>query len=497
MISLQDYNLASQGGHKGAYPGQANMSEAQIQDVVKALEATHLSGQGALDNNSASGAPLKVESLDRTLKHITFKESNIVVWKSIPKMAAYNTVEDYNQLTSYGQDAGGFNREGELPSEEDSTYVRRAQLVKYMGVTKAVTHPMTMVTPAHGPVIQREIMNGSLWLLRKLNKSLTTGDASIISEEFNGMYTQHKDNDAFLTFQQYLNSEVVIDLRGAKLSEGIIEQGAEAIVENFGVGTELFLPPKALSNFVTNFYSFKHIIPNTASLNNAQVGQRVNSFASQFGEVKLTWDIFLNKDSSKTSTSAATSNRAPAPPVATSVTSVAATVANSKWGAGDAGSYYYAVAAINRFGLSQLTVLNTGALNAIVANGAVDLAFSAGAGANPTSGYVIYRSNPSATSVANATFYPLFRISEAQRAAGYEGAAAGSVRDLNNFLPNTDQAFLIQNNDEVWAFRQLAPLMKMDLAIVSPAYRFMILLYGTPILFAPKKMVRFINIGEG
>ena len=38
--------------------------------------------------------------------------------------------------------------------------------------------------------------------------------------------------------------------------------------------------------------------------------------------------------------------------------------------------------------------------------------------------------------------------------------------------------------------------MKMDLAILSPAYRFMVLLYGTPFLYAPKKMVRLINIGR-
>ena len=38
--------------------------------------------------------------------------------------------------------------------------------------------------------------------------------------------------------------------------------------------------------------------------------------------------------------------------------------------------------------------------------------------------------------------------------------------------------------------------MKMDLAVISPAYRFMVLLYGTPLLFAPRKMVRFVNIGR-
>ena len=62
-------------------------------------------------------------------------------------------------------------------------------------------------------------------------------------------------------------------------------------------------------------------------------------------------------------------------------------------------------------------------------------------------------------------------------------------------MPNCDQALLMQFDNEVIEFAQLAPLMKMDLAMLSPAYRFMILLYGTPLLYAPKKIVRFINIG--
>ena len=67
---------------------------------------------------------------------------------------------------------------------------------------------------------------------------------------------------------------------------------------------------------------------------------------------------------------------------------------------------------------------------------------------------------------------------------------------MNRFIPNCDQAMVLQFDNEVIEFAQLAPLMKMDLALLSPAYRFMILLYGTPLLYAPKKMVRIINIGN-
>lgn len=113
---------------------------------------------------------------------------------------------------------------------------------------------------------------------------------------------------------------------------------------------------------------------------------------------------------------------------------------------------------------------------------------------NAATAFRIYRTKVGAT--ATGEFYPLFEVSVSEQTAGYDGAAAGLIRDLNHFLPDCDQAMLVQFDNEVVEFAQLAPLMKMDLAVLSPAFRFMVLLYGTPFLYAPKKMVRFINIGN-
>jgi hypothetical protein len=63
-------------------------------------------------------------------------------------------------------------------------------------------------------------------------------------------------------------------------------------------------------------------------------------------------------------------------------------------------------------------------------------------------------------------------------------------------IPNTSIAFAGEMTPEVIMFKQLAPLMKMDLAIVAPAFRFMILLYGVLQLFAPKKWIKIINIKD-
>src|SRR3990167_6639586 len=98
-ISLDDYREA----------GYGTSSASDLQDLKKALEAGSITGRETTDSLTASGSPLKVESLEKTLKVITFKESDIVFWKNVPKMPAFNTVEEYNRLVSYGVERGGFN----------------------------------------------------------------------------------------------------------------------------------------------------------------------------------------------------------------------------------------------------------------------------------------------------------------------------------------------------------------------------------------------------
>jgi len=492
-INLADYGYASQGAEYGA------ASQENVDMLNKALSAGDITGRETTNLQDASGSPLKVESLEKTLKHLTFRENDIKLWKDIPKKPAYNTVEEYNQQVSYGQDRGGFNNEGELPDEEDSTYVRRAQLVKYLGVTKSVTHQMTLVNTMIGSVLERTIKDGTLWILRKLNKSLYFGNEQIIPQEFNGFLAQQQQSDAWANYAQYMDSTNVIDLRGKQLSEDAIETGANSLVENFALGTQLYGPPAVLSNFVKNFYGNKFIQPNSPALSNGIMGQKVTQFDSQFGSIGLNHDVFFKKLPARTAASEPSTITVGAPvwdagnPGATpAVPSIAAVVRTgvdgSKFGTADAGAVYYAVSALNRKGESALRVLDTAVT--LVANCAVDLKFTAGTGA--ATGYRIYRTKVGGSATGN--FYALFDVSLDDLSRGYDGGGAGKICDMNRFLPDCDQAMLLQFDNEVIEFAQLAPLMKMDLAILSPAFRFMVMLYGTPFLYAPKKMVRLINI---
>lgn len=472
--------------------GMEQMSGNDLKELEKALAATELRGSDPA--GAGTGAPLKVESLENTLKILTLQDGDIQFWQRIPKLPAFNTVEEYNQLTSVGNDRGGFNNEGELPEEEDSIYTRKAQLVKFLGTTRSVTHPMQLVNTMVGNLIQRETKNGTLWILRKADKALVDANAEIIPQEWNGLYKQHVDGFNG-TLDNYQDSEVVVDMRGKAMTEAAIETASLGIIENFGYGDLLMAPPVVLSNFVKRFHESKLIQPNTPQITAGVMGQRIKTFASQFGDIELAFDKLLKANPPRKVTATKISPKAPDAIIKDGVTPIAVATDTTTRFAGFNGDYFYAVAPVNRYGEGPLTSLKT-TLQTVAATEIAKLKFSDGGGTYPATGYVIYRSNKNPGGTYDSELmYPIFSVSKDQLASGYDGSIGGIVVDKNRYLTNCDQALLIQNNDEVYSFKQLAPLMKMDLAILSPAIRFMILLYGTPQLYAPRKMVRFINVG--
>ena len=480
-VSLADYSDGA------VFSGDGSITE--LAELQKALEAGDVTGMQTLGRTDVPGATLKVEDLENTLKILTFKESDIILWKRVRKLPAFNTVEEFNQQLEYGTDGYSFTDEGALPEDDSPMYRREAQLVKFMGTTRSVSHPMQLVNTMIGNVVDKEIKNGTMKILRDADRSLWFANSHVISQEFNGYRQQQID--ALGGMNSWMQSDVVIDLRGKKMDETVFEIGCLNIINNNGEADLFMCPPQVLTSFRSSILDQKRIYVGTNENPQVNAGMEVLKYMSQFGMVDLEYDKFLtNNNRFKTLTSPATNKKAPMKPVAdTTVPSAAvADATNTLFADDQAGSYKYAVAAINRFGESQLTDLSNAAI-AVTTGQSVDLKFTA---ADDAAGFIVYRTKKDDTT---GNYYQIMRISKKELTDGYDGGSAGVVRDKNRTIAGCDEAFLIDSGEDVWSFKQLAPLMKMDLAVLSPATRFMLLLYGTPILYAPKKMVTFRNIG--
>jgi len=484
MTSINDY--AGEGFVGGQSDGQLELQKAMSTGQITGRDTT---GQPLTQE------PLKAESLEKTLKLLEYRTSDIKLMNLMPKLTAYNTVEEFLQLSSYGAQRGGFYDEGELSDVEDSTYIRRAELVKYMQVTGEVTIQAQMVR-SYVDAMRQEVENKMMWILRLANKSLTHADSEVIPQQFNSIYKQHASvgvtqDYLYPTFEAYYSSEVVIDLRGQSLKQGDLEDAAVTVDANYGNVSHLCAPTTVISALAKDYYEVQRIIQNGTY--NGNVNSVPKVISTTLGDVQLVSDKFMKVDPPRMINTPASSTKSPGAPTVSAVALVAD--ANSKYKTGEFGNVFYAVTAVNRYGESNLTPFATAVT--LAANQAVNITLAPGAGSIVASGYVIYRTKvTTAGTPTDLEFFPIFAVSESARANGFNGGAAGIVRDRGYFLPDTEQAFVTDLVDEVLSFKQLAPISKLDLAVQSMSRRFICFLFGTPQLYAPKKVIRFINAGK-
>jgi hypothetical protein len=455
---------------------------ADVQELAKALEA------GYQLTSQTGGSALRVESLEASLKVVTFSNNHIKLWKKIPKSPAYSTVEEYNQLTAYGPTSYAFTMEGELPPSTDTSYARRTQLIKFMGTTREVTHPATLIHPAHGDVIALENQNGILWLLERVENALFTADSSLA---FSGEAEQWDGMDALIDTTSFL------DLAGQPPQEADIEEASNKIIEAYGYPTDIFLGTRTQSDLVKTMYPRERV--SLPAPTNGQIGQAITTMATQAGVIEFNPDVFIKRLPSPPA--AATHANAPAAPQAVTFGGLAGTDGDfAKGAAAGTNGYAYVCTACNRFGESAMSAVSTNQ-NVTAGNKTTGvhiplvLTNAAVVGAFPTEYIRVYRTADlgaaGAVPSAAASYSLIAQVATSSQGAG--GTTA--LNDLNFILPFTSMAYLGELTPSVITFRQLAPMMRLDLATLAPAYRWMILMYGTPVLFAPLKWCRLINIG--
>lgn len=443
-------------------------SQQDVDSLNKALTAGHEANPLELQG----GGAFRVESLENSLKVLTYGDNHINFWKKIPKQKAYSTVEQYGQLLDYGRQQGAFVGEGVLPDSNDSTYTRKAAFVKFMGTTREVTHPMTLVNSAFGNVVARQNQDGILWMLKQIEQSLFWGDSKLAPGgneglEFDGINKMiHKDN--------------TIDLKGGYLEERHMNWGAQLIIENYGTPTDLYLPYEVMAQFSQEFFPKERVIMPTND--GYQAGVVVNKFMTHGGEVDFNPNIFLNK----TRPLHPNASSFKAPSVGTLAVELG-TETKGDFAKQGTGTYKYKVTFNNVHGESIPS-----------AEASVTLT----TGDDLSKGVKVTITNPTSTAFP-IEYVRLYRTEkdgdkffEIDKFAVDEPGSGSTTAhvDLGTTIANTYTAFMGEMAPDIIAFKQLAPIMKMDLATLGPVIRWMILMYGVPVIYAPRKWMRYTNI---
>jgi hypothetical protein len=447
-------------------------SQGDVDALNKALSAGYETNPLSLEG----GGAFRVESLENSLKVLTFGDQHIKFWKKIPKQQAYSTVEQYGQLLDYGRGQGAFVGEGQLPDTNDSTYTRKAAFVKFLGTTREVTHPMTLVNSAFGNVVARQNQDGILWLLKQLEQSLFWGNSKLGAGGAEGL--------EFDGIDRMIDQENTIDLKNTYLEEKHINWGAQMIIQNYGTPTDVFLPFEVMAQFSQDFFPKERVIMPTNG-GGYQAGVVVNKFMTHGGDVNFEPDIFL----SKTKPLNMNSSSFKAPSVGTLAFDVATgltTTVTGDFGKSGAGTYKYRVTFNNAHGES----IPTGEVSVTLASGDLQ------------KGVILKVTNPASTAFPidyikvyrtekdGSKFYEVDKVAVANPGSGQ----LTNYVDVCKTMANTYTAFMGEMSPDVLGFKQLAPMMKMDLATLGPVIRWMVLLYGVPVLYAPKKWMKYTNI---
>lgn len=497
-MDLYNYNdLAAFGG------------AGNVADVLKAMEAGLQTGMQYNDQIN-NGGGLKVESLDAYIKVLANRLNQLVVYNEMPKQRIENTVHQYNQLYKYGEEIGIFNREGETPEETDTQYIRKSIIAKFMGVTGQVTDPAMLAKLAGGMnMYTREVQNKTTLLLTLIDTRLTDADSTCIEEQFDGIFRQHmmgvaavdKGSTEGMSTEQildaYYGSPAVIDAQGGILTDALVEDAADRVVNVYnGYIDRIVSAPVVFNNYVKKFHESKRVVVGMSnSVVGATMGQSVNDIMTQFGKVSVKTDKFFDVRRPIKASATASSPKAPGIPVAGGTNS--AIVVDTKTNfVLHAGSYGYLVTAKNRYGESAPLKLTNTAL-AVAANQSVDLQWTAPVGgAYAPTCYVVYRTKKVTALTDTTEYYPIFTIPASMLAAGYDGAAATKVRDRNRIIAGTKSALIYYNDSQINEYLQFGDTRKLDFAITAPSRRFAILNYGTPCLYQPAKICRIFNIGD-
>jgi len=476
-------NMVSMDAYAPGYLSQFGPeAQNQLASLNKALMTTGLNGVGT----PGDGSPIRVQSLEQMLRVITFTMSDLRLWPQIQKVPAYNVVEEYNILRAYGGRSGLFAGEGALQPANDSLYERMFARIKFAVEVREISHPTILIQSAVGDIVTRYATDATYNLLGKMENALFFSDSSINQFAFDGIERQ---------IMLWGDDTQVLDKRGQGLTPDDIEISANILRSHFGnVGqSRMYMPPGVLADFTRNWIPFQRT---TSGEWKGKTGNPFSGWQSQFGDIEFQDDVFMvpannghlpNNPFVQPAGVPAT----PGTPItAAAVNAVASGSINSPTeslfdSVTPGGSFYYFYTAVNTYGESMASP----ASNLVtVGNGQY---------ASLTIARILTQPLPSAYKIYRGT---LSDGSDALYMTTVKDPGGSSTTfvytDGNQNVPGTSTVFLLDMSPGVLEFKQLGPMMKLDLAPINLMYRFALVLYGTPVLTQPTKSVVLKNVGS-
>jgi hypothetical protein len=459
------------GGVDG-YVGQLNAP------LAKALATSNIAGYG-------DGTNLVLQNLDSIMTSVLFTEDQLVKQRFIERVPSINPMYQWNRRNQYGSNRGSLGfAEGGIGPVGLGGWSRNTAPVRFFGVQRGTT-VVSQIAGALGGMfdnpVDEEEYDGTMQLLGSVERSLVWGNSTITDTagnaiSYDGMYRQLKASSVAKTN--------IIDMHGKPMNFDVISQIAALYAKAYVTSARnvaAFIPPDALATLqLMKTQAERRSIGSAASDGGYVAGTPLRGYDTQIGLMPFVQDVFTEAVVGKTPLAVADSGSPVAVSTVTSAVAAPTGAQVSNWLATDAATVYYKIGSYNAAGESLGFLYVTGV--AATAGNIVTLTITNVTGAY---GYRIYRGLQSSGSDA-------MWIGEVAASQ----AATVTFVDDNSIMPGTDVATFMDRSPENMVIAQMAPLLKLPLAIQNTTIPFGLLYLHTLAVKAPERQFIVVNIGK-
>lgn len=469
--------------------GQINSME-QWAAFQKAMQTS--GDPNLLDSKGGwTGVPaIRFESLEATLRSVVMKERHFTLFKRLKSKKTTSSVFEWSTKVDIGGDIGNnFHGETSDIRKGKGDFVRDVGRVKYLMDGAEITVVANLQRLAVESLKADENESATLRIMRSLEWALFQGNESVVAEEFNGIAAtlEQVAPDHVIDLQASSDTEELYDAIKSSLRRTIGPDGG------YGQATDVFLDPLVQQDLDNHLNPLYRLTLNQSN-GPVQYGTPVEAIRTSFGKLALNPSLWIDNADYTHLTAPAVirlkgriNEGAPAAPTFSATPATGA--AGSKWKTAQAGTYYYAVAAVNQKGEGPLSAIQAAT---VAEGGKVTLAITPN-GALGQTGFVVYRStqDPSGTPQAK----DLRKVCRIPNGDPADPSAVTTYVDLNANIPGESSLYVLDLLDEKsldWT--QLLPLTTFPLyPTVRASYPWALLLFGTLKVGIPQRHWRIKN----
>lgn len=475
-----------------------NNDMVNISDLVRLNDAIRKAtpgfvgvGQTPPQMGDGSLSPLTLQSIEPNLAIATFQAKHLTLWQKLAKTTANNFIHEYTSVIENGLDSSPFISEGQGGSDtlatNQSVYERKFVKIKFMAERRQVSDMASMLSLLGGnsTALAEETERGTLTLLKKMEKALWFGDEDVNPDGFDGLIKQiERTSGAIVDGQGRPYRSNTWDLEGSAPTILLLQEilGAVYSSPNFGEPDTIYVTPNVYAELQKQFNE-QGRYDISVSGNSIVAGVKSITVMAPYGPVEIVSAPFLERSEKPNSIELA--GHGIVASFGTQPTASADASGKSKFKAGDAGFYKYAVVAVNKLGMTLPIVSDA---VQIASGDKVSMKISRSG--NPAISYRLYRTAKasSANAVNTDTLKFLMEVSASQ----LEG---NNFADVNHFMYGCSHIVFANHDPGQMAFAKLMDFMRKDLAQVSTTKPFLLMLFGSLMVKTPNKFWVVRNAG--